>query len=577
MSTEGGASQLQLGAGATLTRPGLSDVARGYRLLLGRDLESTSSAAALIARSPDLWHLIEALYGSYEARNRRISDSFREARAGHESRPQTASAPIELLDELYNKTLGTWRKRGLGQYHHALCHGRQRYAEGSEHWNVELVLAEGREEAAGLLKTLERHAWRVQPGLVLTVIGVEAFRMVGAAADNDLRLVAFELLERDVARAAKVKGSNGTANSRLYHIGKTRDGVPSTDLFYSVASLQFLPPPLIVDILQRCLRAVKPGGVAVFQVPANLHDYGAGTETGQSAETGGALYCVHQADILELLFAEGFQLLEVIPDECISIFGVSYFYVAKKSAPLPPMPIFLQSDRILGKMEKNVSQALSEATLMQSVEAREWFHRIDLGDGVVTPGSDDTPYKLTALGLPDSLAGKTVLDIGAWDGFFSFECERRGADRVVASDFYCWNGGGIQDGGGFRLAHDALHSRVERLDASVETLDPAIHGTFDFVLFLGVLYHARDPLGYLAKTRALCRGTAIIETWVDGLEIEKPALIFYPGVALNNDASNYFGPNEAAVISMCKEVGFRDVEVVNRHYYPNRMVFHAHV
>lgn len=577
MSTESGALQSQLGAGASLARPGLSDVARGYRLLLGRDLESTSSAAALIARSPDLWHLVEALYGSYEARNRRISDSFRETRAGHASRPHTTSVPIEGLDELYQITLATWRKRGLGQYHLALRHGRQRYAEGSEHWNVELALAEGREEAAELVKTLERHAWRMQSGFVLSVVGVEAFRMLGAAADNDMGLVAIELLERDVARAGKVEGLEHTENRRFLHIGETRGEVPSTDLFYSVSSLQFLPPPILMDILQRCLRAVKPHGLAVFQVPSNLHDYGSGTDTGQSVETDGALYCVHQADILQLLATESFQLLEVIPDERVSIFGVSYFYVARKSAPLPPMPIVLQSDRVLGKMEKNVSQALSEATLMQSVEAREWFHRIDLGDGVVTPGADDTPYKLTALGLPDSLAGKTVLDIGAWDGFFSFECERRGADRVVASDFYCWNGGGIQDGGGFRLAHEALHSRVERLDASVETLDPAIHGTFDFVLFLGVLYHARDPLGYLAKTRALCRGTAIIETWVDGLEIDQPALIFYPGAALNNDASNYFGPNEAAVIAMCKEVGFREVEVVNRHFYPNRMVFHAHV
>jgi hypothetical protein len=77
--------------------------------------------------------------------------------------------------------------------------------------------------------------------------------------------------------------------------------------------------------------------------------------------------------------------------------------------------------------------------------------------------------------------------------------------------------------------------------------------------------------------RSLCREVTVIETWVDGLEIERPAMIFYPGATLNNDASNYFGPNEAAVIAMCREVGFSEVEVVNRHYYPNRMVFHARV
>ena len=42
--------------------------------------------------------------------------------------------------------------------------------------------------------------------------------------------------------------------------------------------------------------------------------------------------------------------------------------------------------------------------------------------------------RLRLLKIPDDLTGWTVLDIGAWHGFFSFECERRGADRVLAVD-----------------------------------------------------------------------------------------------------------------------------------------------
>ena len=66
-----------------------------------------------------------------------------------------------------------------------------------------------------------------------------------------------------------------------------------------------------------------------------------------------------------------------------------------------------------------------------------WRHRIDLGHGVVTPGVDDTPEKLKILGFPEDLSGMTVLDIGAWDGFFYFEADRRGADRVLAIDSCC--------------------------------------------------------------------------------------------------------------------------------------------
>jgi len=40
------------------------------------------------------------------------------------------------------------------------------------------------------------------------------------------------------------------------------------------------------------------------------------------------------------------------------------------------------------------------------------------------------------------LDGHGVLDVGAWDGFYSFEAERRRASRVMAVDKFCWDGGG---------------------------------------------------------------------------------------------------------------------------------------
>ena len=70
-----------------------------------------------------------------------------------------------------------------------------------------------------------------------------------------------------------------------------------------------------------------------------------------------------------------------------------------------------------------------------------WHHSIDLGDGVVTPGSK-TPHhiwdELRRLRLPE-MAGKSVLDIGAWDGYYTFHAEHFGASRVVALDHYAWS------------------------------------------------------------------------------------------------------------------------------------------
>ncbi|HYD83327.1 MAG TPA: hypothetical protein VEA63_04730, partial [Opitutus sp.] len=104
---------------------------------------------------------------------------------------------------------------------------------------------------------------------------------------------------------------------------------------------------------------------------------------------------------------------------------------------------------------------MTREELLQQVTAIRWFHQIPLGNGVVTPGIDDSVAKLRRVELPPSLGGKTVLDVGAWDGFFSFEAEKRGASRVVAIDSYCWNGDGWGSKRGFELARRALGSKVE--------------------------------------------------------------------------------------------------------------------
>ena len=206
---------------------------------------------------------------------------------------------------------------------------------------------------------------------------------------------------------------------------------------------------------------------------------------------------------------------------------------------------------------------MTREELLHQVAALRWFHRIDLGDGVVTPGLDDTPVKLRRVKLPESLAGKSVLDIGAWDGFFSFEAERRGASRVVAVDSYSWNGDGWGSKASFELARRVLNSKVEDRDREVLQLTPQDPGTFDVVLFLGVLYHMRHPLLALETVSALTKQLLILETKVDLLAWKTPAMAFYVGRELNNDPTNWWAPNVAGLRDMLRAVGFRSVQVVS--------------
>lgn len=206
------------------------------------------------------------------------------------------------------------------------------------------------------------------------------------------------------------------------------------------------------------------------------------------------------------------------------------------------------------------------------VMARDWYHSIEIEPGLVTPGrrtAEELSTFLGRIGFPPSLEGLAVLDIGAWDGFFSFEAERRGARRVVAYDLT------PPDHFGFATAKAALGSRVEYVQGSVYDLAPAAVGTFDVVLFLGVLYHLRYPLLALDRIREVCEGYMLLETQcldecfiladgqrvtlerVDPRLLDVPLYRFYRGDELNpGDFSNWFSLNRRAIEDGLWTAGF---------------------
>jgi tRNA (mo5U34)-methyltransferase len=223
--------------------------------------------------------------------------------------------------------------------------------------------------------------------------------------------------------------------------------------------------------------------------------------------------------------------------------------------------------------------APTHESLAEQVAKLWWYHSIDLGNGIVTPGYDHSALKLQVLGIPADLTGKSVLDVGAWDGFFSFEAERRGALDVLATDHFCWGGGGCGTKAGFDLAHKVLRSRVRAKQIDVLDLAPEAVGLFDLVFFLGVLYHMRHPLLALERVASVTRKQLILETHVDILDCPRPAMAFYPGDELCKDATNWCGPNPSMLDAMLRTVGFTNIKL---HSGPlsfsgdsQRVVFHA--
>ncbi|MBL8767540.1 MAG: methyltransferase [Planctomycetes bacterium] len=225
--------------------------------------------------------------------------------------------------------------------------------------------------------------------------------------------------------------------------------------------------------------------------------------------------------------------------------------------------------------------AMDRAELERRIRAVPiWYHTMELAPGVVTPGEFDMRPYVDDYGLPASLRGLTVADLGASNGFFSFELERRGADRVFAielksvvdHDVPRWyhrrelarRGAAWvkqldhdQLHAGFELAHEALGSRVEMLRHHTYELEAKLPGAFDLVFCSNVLHHLRDPVDALENMRAALKpgGTLVLGCSCD-LRSDASYAIFEGDL----EWIMWWVMSKEAILRMCRFAGFEDVE-----------------
>lgn len=209
-----------------------------------------------------------------------------------------------------------------------------------------------------------------------------------------------------------------------------------------------------------------------------------------------------------------------------------------------------------------------------------WYHTVDLGDGVITPGQYDHRPLLHHYGLPDDLTGKSVLDVGPAHGYFAFELEARGADRVVTVELPQWSAhdasGALKEEfdregldernegylhGALDFAIAARASSVEQVFANVYDLSPETIGTFDLVFCGSMLIHLTDPLRALFAIRSVTSGTAILATTIDMSRVGRAPRARFVGSATGQ---TFWEPNMACLERWAIAAGFARVEEVSR-------------
>jgi tRNA (mo5U34)-methyltransferase len=247
----------------------------------------------------------------------------------------------------------------------------------------------------------------------------------------------------------------------------------------------------------------------------------------------------------------------------------------------------------------------------ENLEPYWWYHTVDLGNDLVTPGCYDYRLSLSAFGFPDVMRGTSVLDVGSATGFFAFEFERRGAavtsvEIPALASFDRFPGETLEQtlkkfrsamngleqvlppaarhdhlfetstpeqlyeyffDGPFKFCHRMLNSRVRRCYSSIYDLSPATVGRdkFDLVFAGDVLWHTIDPLRALAAIAALCRGTLIIAQDLQDSTTAQPAMLYIGGDRPGEDSAAWWVPNSSCFEQILRKLGFQNVAVVGTH------------
>lgn len=200
-----------------------------------------------------------------------------------------------------------------------------------------------------------------------------------------------------------------------------------------------------------------------------------------------------------------------------------------------------------GVTREEAMMAIEEAGTPDAFEQRQ--------DADINPEWDELRLK----GIPANLTGKTVLDIGGYNGEWAKVCLDRGARQAI-----CYDSGQFTDYGWARpkLAEGVIFQRGDLMDFGWRPPRPA-----DVVIFYNVLYHIRDPWSALERVRLLTKETLVLCTsFVPGDEAAFKLYAFddpneHP---INDTYTAYWRPTVPGLFKLLRLTGFRDITEVGR-------------
>jgi tRNA (mo5U34)-methyltransferase len=217
--------------------------------------------------------------------------------------------------------------------------------------------------------------------------------------------------------------------------------------------------------------------------------------------------------------------------------------------------------------------------ILDRIQGIEWYHTIDLGNGVLTPGRFNHLPLLDDYRLPTRLDGMRALDVATMNGFWAFQMEKRGAREVLALDVeklgdldvppierarMTPEDLAIPRGTGFFAAKEILGSNVDRRNLNVYDLSPETTGKFDFVFVGDLLLHLMNPIKAAAN---ICKVTSGVAHVVDCFS---PYLPKRTMMYLGAEQGTWWGISLSALERILWDAGFKKVELLHKFKAPTQ-------
>lgn len=275
-----------------------------------------------------------------------------------------------------------------------------------------------------------------------------------------------------------------------------------------------------------------------------------------------------------------------------------------------------------------IKENMAEDKLREFFKETYWYHTFDIGNGVVTDGMYDLRPVVKDHGFPESLKGKSVLDVGTSDGFYAFELEKRGAESVLAVDTNAYDGTlpfdpspamkdiflekhsremkeyekyrdifsmlGLKGANKLVVLADYWDSLVKFQQCSVYELED-LGMQFDFVFCGALIEHLKSPLHAIEQLRSVTREKCVISlssalplsrkgptsisqkivsvmARILGVEPEmsvneRDLALHYVG---NVSGGSFFQIHPATFKEMLLASDFKNVEIIGEYLLPNK-------